>query len=45
MNYLASSFQAMHPAKDEHRLQRNKAIVMAIFVVLIIIVLMALLLR
>jgi len=45
VNYLASSFQAMHPAKDEHRLQRNKTIVMAVFVVLIIIVLMALLLR
>ena len=34
-NYLASSFQTLHPLRHERRLQRNKAIVMMAFVVLI----------
>jgi len=39
-NYLASSFQKMHPLRYERRMQRNKAIVMLIFVFIILVALL-----
>jgi hypothetical protein len=39
-NYLASSFQTMHPLRNERRLQRNKALVMVAFVILILFLLL-----
>lgn len=36
-NYLASSFQTMHPLKQERRIQRNKAIVMVVVVTVLLV--------
>ena len=36
-NYLASSFQTMHPLKQERRIQRNKAIFMIVVVDILLI--------
>ena len=36
VGYLANSFDSMRPLRHERRIQRNKAIVMAIFVLLLL---------
>ena len=35
-DYLASSFQSVRPLRHERRIQRNKAIVMAVFVLFLL---------
>ena len=35
-NYLSTSFQPARPLRHERRIQRNKAIVMAVFVLLVL---------